>query len=338
MQRRLLLIISFLVLSLTIYSQNNIHYTQFYNSPMTLNPALTGNYTEDLYRISGIVRQQYSDLNSFKKSEYLYQTPSGSAELSLFNNRLGVGLCFLNDQIYNNIFNSKRLYLSTAAHFPIKDNRLSFGIQGMINNGTIDGSKFQWAGVTEPLNESNTYFDLNAGVNYQHDFGWFMTDFGFSASHLTQPTEKFLRNGLGSKVPMYYKAYVNFLDWELVDRISIYPGFFGGWQASATNFVYGSNASYKLFNVAGAPTKVYAGLWLRSNQINLESIIGLVGLGWGKTKVMFSYDYNTSFSKGGNSNYLSGRTNTFELSIVFLGKPNIKPPLLEDNFILNPRF
>jgi hypothetical protein len=53
---------------------------------------------------------------------------------------------------------------------------------------------------------------------------------------------------------------------------------------------------------------------------------------------MFSYDYNLSFSKGGNSNYLAGRSNTFELSIVFLGKPNIKPPLLEDNFILNPRF
>ncbi len=103
MYKRLLLIIPFIIISLIVLGQNNLHYTQFYNSPMTLNPALTGNYTEDLYRITGIVRQQYSDLNSFKKSEFLYQTPSVSAELSLFNNRLGVGLCVLNDQIYNNL-------------------------------------------------------------------------------------------------------------------------------------------------------------------------------------------------------------------------------------------
>jgi hypothetical protein len=99
-----------------------------------------------------------------------------------------------------------------------------------------------------------------------------------------------------------------------------------------------SNTKYQLETGTYLSTSGITPFWLRSNQLNIESIIGLIGLGWGKTKVMFSYDYNTSFSKGGNSSYLAGRTNTFELSIVFLGKPNVKPPLLEDNFILNPRF
>jgi hypothetical protein len=53
---------------------------------------------------------------------------------------------------------------------------------------------------------------------------------------------------------------------------------------------------------------------------------------------MASYDYNVALSKGGSSPYFDGLTNTFEISIIFTGKPKVVPPVFEDDFILNPRF
>ena len=100
--------------------------------------------------------------------------------------------------------------------------------------------------------------------------------------------------------------------------------------------VGGGTEKNKLFEVKGQASKIYLGLWGRSNRTNVESIIGLFGIGFGKTTFMASYDYNTTFAT--REQYVTGRTNTFEFSIVHTFTPKVKPPLLEDNFIFNPRF
>lgn len=332
--------IRLLLLCILCYSlmnaQNNIHFTQYYNAPMTLNPALTGQFN-DAFRATAIMRQQWSGLSTLSSSEYLMKTASGSFETSLLKRRLGIGLCILNDETGSSIFNSYRGYFSLSYAQRIGDNYLSIGVQPMFNLSSLDRTKLDFGKIDESnFNDNVSYFDLNAGINYHHDFGFFLADFGASATHLLQPKEQFSKVPTKERIPMFYKAYATFKDWEIVNKLELHPGIFVGFQANTTNIVYGSNISYKLFEVKGQASKIYLGLWGRSNRTNVESIIGLFGIGFGKTTFMASYDYNTTFAT--REQYVTGRTNTFEFSIVHTFTPKVKPPLLEDNFIFNPRF
>src|SRR5579863_1305275 len=90
---------------LTMNAQD-FHFSQFYASPLTLNPALTGNFN-GFYRITGIYRNQWPGLTQGKPA---FSTPSVGVDLSLLkdkikNGALGVGLVFANDQQNGKTFN-----------------------------------------------------------------------------------------------------------------------------------------------------------------------------------------------------------------------------------------
>ena len=80
----------------------DFHFSQFYASPLTLNPALTGRFDGNM-RFTGIYRTQWSGINT---NTYLYQTPSASAEVNFFNNKASLGVLFLNDQTNDKTFNT----------------------------------------------------------------------------------------------------------------------------------------------------------------------------------------------------------------------------------------
>src|ERR1017187_4940646 len=75
-------------------------FSMFYASPLTLNPAMTGNF-DGLYRITGIYRNQWPGLSNGKAA---FSTPSLGVDFSLLKDllknkgALGVGLVFANDQ------------------------------------------------------------------------------------------------------------------------------------------------------------------------------------------------------------------------------------------------
>src|SRR5580704_13053357 len=98
MKVRFYVILTLLAGSLAVNAQDS-HFSQFYASPLTLNPALTGNFN-GFYRISGIDRNQDPGLS---QSNPAFSTPSIAVDVSLLKNlikngALGVGLVFLNDQ------------------------------------------------------------------------------------------------------------------------------------------------------------------------------------------------------------------------------------------------
>jgi type IX secretion system PorP/SprF family membrane protein len=317
-----------------IVGQNNIHYSQFYNSPMTLNPALTGQFN-DMWRLTGIYRAQWSGLGGEGQNKFVYQTPSGSLDFNFFNRKFGVGFFALNDQT-NQVFNTIRGGLSLSYSFKIGDHILSFGTQGIYSMSSLDQSKITTV-TPESYNSSTSYMDVNTGINFRYDYGFYTADIGIACYNLLQPKETFLKNGPANNVPMYFKTHL-IVDWELNDNLNIQPGIYGGYQAGSTDFLLGSNLEFKVMQMGSSTARLYAGLWARSNKGNVESLIPALGLGMGKMKMMFTYDYNLSFSKGGSSNYVNGMTNTFELSLIVTGKPTKRPPLMEDEFILNPRY
>lgn len=314
-----------------ISSQDNIHYSQFYNSPLLLNPALTGQFPNDLSRFTGIYRQQWAGAVG---ADPLYKTMSGSADLSLFKRRLGIGLQVLNDQA-GGVFNTINIYPSASYSFIMGDDALTFGLQPMISNSSINtDSTFT---IVDENFQSSTFFDVNFGANFHKDLVFAKFDIGVSAQQLLESQYSFNANSVPKGNTLrYFRAYI-FSDWDITERFKILPGFYGSFESQATNFLVGSNVSFRALGSSEEGSRFIMGLWFRTNYNNLESIIPKMGIQSGKLKVLASYDYNSGLSLS-NDQYFDGLLNTFEISVIFTAKPKKVPPLLEDRFILNPRY
>jgi len=136
----------------------DIHFSQFYSSPLTLNPALTGNFN-GFYRISGIYRNQWPGLTSGKPA---FSTPSVSLDFSLLrekikNGSLGVGVVFFNDQQNGKTFNQNQILASVAYNMGFGSNgifQLGVGLQGGMAMTKMDFSKFEFG---EGYNSDLTY-------------------------------------------------------------------------------------------------------------------------------------------------------------------------------------
>ena len=102
-------------------AQNNIHYSQFYNAPVYLNPALTGQLNGDLYRLNAHARNQWSGIQG-ADGKFLYETKSGGADVSLFKDKLGLGLYVLQDVAGGGIFSTIQIMPSASYSFIMGDN------------------------------------------------------------------------------------------------------------------------------------------------------------------------------------------------------------------------
>ncbi len=116
----------------------DMHFTQFFATPMFTNPAFTGDF-KGTYRFSGVGRSQWSSISSQP-----FRTFGGGVDMNApFNLKpLGVGLHLAQDQAGVSILTRQQAHLFLAGHIPFgasKDIILSLGAQlgfsrQMINN------------------------------------------------------------------------------------------------------------------------------------------------------------------------------------------------------------
>jgi type IX secretion system PorP/SprF family membrane protein len=160
----------------------DIHFSQASQTPLLVNPAITGLY-EGWERVIVNHRSQWLGSNT------QFQTTAIAADLNFFKTRqndkahIGVGLIFWNDAAGDANYGSKQGHLSLSGILPMGGGHLmSAGLQGGIGNrsGNMNALVFesQWDGelFNPELNSneaatlnSNQYFDISAGVNYQFD-------------------------------------------------------------------------------------------------------------------------------------------------------------------------
>lgn len=312
---------------------------------MFLNPALTGQIGEDLFRLNAHARSQWQAYTGMIEGKALYETQSFGADLSLLKKRLGIGLYVLKDNAGGGIFETYQFLPTLSYSFIMGDNALTFGAQPMINISQFNISRVGPPGARFPVvgqdfNPTSTYFDGNAGINYRWNLYYLEANIGAAVTNLIEAPQRFLSNtggNLGVKVPRSYKLYTN-IDFDMTERMKMLPGFYGSFQAVSTNFLMGTNFSYKILKGGTYGNSLILGVWMRTNDGNLESVIPKFGMKMNKLQVMMSYDAHLPISKGGNSRYLDGISNSLEISLIFTGKPKVAPPLFEDDFILNPRY
>jgi type IX secretion system PorP/SprF family membrane protein len=180
------------------------HYSQYFMSPMTLNPALTakdvtewramGNFRSQWWGGGGGIAPFYTTAASLEKSFV-----SGESKTS----NLGIGLSFLTDASNSGLLKSNYFTAGVAYHIATDakgEQQLSIGMQFSYANRLIDASKFEFQsqfgsmgfqhGISygDPVSTfKNTYLDVNAGFNYSLNSKNFGFNLGAAVFHSSNP-------------------------------------------------------------------------------------------------------------------------------------------------------
>lgn len=313
-----------MIVAVAVYTKaQDLHFSQYFNAPLLINPANTGFEPEADWRAGINYRNQWAGVLNNP-----YKTMSAWGDAQLFNNRfengwVGVGMVLLKDVAGSGDLSSTKVYGSVAYHQMLGYNSLlsgGFGV-GAVNK-RIDATKLtfndQWNGkffdVTIPTNEtfdatSIWYLDLNAGLNYAifpSDNAYINA--GVSVNHINTPNESFFNRGtIDSKVPVRFNTFING-SFKLNDQWIVNPNAYFSMMSKSTEIVGGANAHY---NLSGdGTTQLIGGLYYRVG----DAIIPMVGVVISGISATVSYDA-TSSSLGTYNQTLGA----YEISITKTG-------------------
>lgn len=280
-------------------------YSQFYNAPQYLNPALNGQFDGDL-RLNFIYRNQWTNI----AGPLTYYTFAADINVPKFGGGFGVmvsksseGTAYLNKTNFSGIY-------SYSVEFG-NSGTLSFGIQGGLTNRKIDQDKLLYfdqlddsgiipggvSGAT-PLEFNNKFFfDSGAGINMV--VGSFMI--GGSAHHLNKPNESF--TGTKSELPMRINGHMSY-------KFSLDPYGDEDSPALIPSVLYYTQGNLRSIS-AGFQVKrkgVNAGLWYRGEGKQRDAIVFSLILDifvnrdyYDKVRLGFSHDATSSSLGYGNT-------------------------------------
>lgn len=303
----------------------DLHFSQFMQSPLLTNPANTGFIPEGDYRIGINYRNQWASLSAFP-----YKTMSAFADVQLLQNQnetgwLGAGGLILRDVAGTGVLTSTKVYGSLAYHQMVNNGSLvSLGFNVGWANKRINTTNLtfpsQWNGQFFDVHQTGlapifdataiNYLDIQTGINYAYfPNSNTYVNAGFSAMHLNRPVESFWNTatGIDNRIAVRYNAFLNG-SFKVNDRLILHPNMYFSTQASAWELVGGLSASY---DVSGVGDYVLSlGTYYRVG----ESLVPTIGLGFNNLLFNFSYDITNSSLK----NYIN-RRGAFEFSLIKQG-------------------
>lgn len=302
------------------------HFSQYFSSPLTLNPASTGFFDGD-YRLAINQRQQWWNIGAN------YNTTSISTDFKIKKEQLpdfdtfGIGISGIFDKSLNGALKSNYVSVSAAYHkslAPEGRQTLAVGFQATYADRYIDYTKLSFASqfnvdffdTSIPANlnyeASNTkYVDINIGLLYALHSDNYNAYLGVSLYHANKPVES-LFNGPNYTVP--YRKNVHFgAEFNVSDQSSILLSGVYMNQKNITDQLIG--VAYGLKNITdyfhSNSTKLYVGLWYRVK----EAIIPYVGIDYNN----FGVGLNYSATAPTSSVYIY-QPRTFEISLIYRHK------------------
>lgn len=316
--------------TLSFANAQDVHFSQFYYSPFTFNPALTGSM-DGTYRFGGIYKNQWSSISS----PFVYSTPSISADAKLFsggfnNNYLGVGMMLLNDRSGDGNLTNLTFMLSLAYHQALDregNYHLAVGLQGGVVQKSIDFAKLDFGdefdglgfnGITSEFFKyySISYMDFASGILlYGVPNNHTRFQLGASVFHLTTPPETFFATS-DNQLDMRYVVHGS-LSFRAGKKIYLFPFAQYQLQNADNELVWGANFGYNLNqSIRGVPQIFYFGVF---NRLRYD-VIPTVGMMVKGFQAGLSYDVNIS----SDLNPATGGKGGFEVALSYMG--NIVPP------------
>ena len=300
--------------SFNILSQD-LHYSQYYASPLTTNPALTGNFDGSV-RLSTNYRAQWTNVVG---AQFLYNTPSASIDFNLADSKLGIGIVAVNDQTNNKTFNTLEGGLSASYKIKFWRMQMSFGLQGWYSQRYLDIGKLdnQFVSSDNATFQPIKKFDFNAGLfaTYFYPNSKNKVYYGLSMFHLLQPSDRFSNVNIGFSLP-FKPVFFGGGYFALRDKWLFLPNIMFAYQAGATQTNLGLTIGYVAnTNDENNPNLTYFfGIHSRLNALNQQAIIPKFGIEYERIRLGVSYDFIT------NQLASTSRPNTIEFSLNYFFK------------------
>ena len=322
--RKFLLII-FCVVSAICLKAQDPHFSQFFASPLTLNPAFTGKF-DGSWRLAANHRDQWPSIAK------AYVTTSASIDFPILTSRIpendvfGIGISGVSDASANDQLKLNYGSLSMSYHKALDENgynTIGAGFQGTYSSMTLDVSNLTFESMLtqngftdiskrEVLSNGNnqSYFDVNAGLLFSGSSNGENNYYlGASMYHINRPKVSFKDNNwlLSGRVTVHGGG-----TFYLSDVVSVSTSVIHQIQAKASETTLGGALGLNANNDNVNPTNVYLGSWIRFN----DAIIPYIGLEFGGLRIGASYDINTSSLKAG-----TGSRGGSEISLIYIKRP-----------------
>ena len=300
------------------------HFSQFYASPFTLNPAFAGKF-DGTVRVAGIHRNQWPSINR------AFVTTSAAVDFRIMqssiaeNDAWGVGVMGFSDQSSNGAVKFNFASVGTAFHKGLDEegyHQIGAAFQGTYANMLINVTNLKFldqltpygfTGVTTEVfsNNSlkNSYFDFNAGVLYNGsttDRNNFYA--GISMYHINRPKQSFTGAYfiLNPRTSIHAGGY-----FPAGQTGTLHLSGLMSFQGKASEALIGGAYQFIVSEESDKPTSVYVGSWARLN----DAVIPYLGLEFGSFRLGATYDVNTSSLKSASQS-----RGGIEISLIYIKK------------------
>ncbi len=330
-------IVSLFYFSIAGTNAQDSRFAQFYNTPLNVNPALTG-VINGQYRLGANYRNLYSTV--LAKNAYRTFSAGFDAKYNVLRHDfLGLGFIAIRDEVGQanftrtkvNFSTSFQKYLGGTGRYSRGSQYLSGGFQLGLGQYAYKGGglwfskQFEYgadfahinfdadSGEDLSIEQSSLFFDFNAGLLWYAVFEKNKSMYlGGSIYHLTKPQIGFLAN---SNTRLKQRLVVHAGgQFPITDDISLLPAVIFMSQGAATTASGGLNLRY-----SGREWKevaIRAGLWAHLSNtekgLAMEAVTVSSILEFDRIKIGVSYDITVSVLKAATNS-----RGAFEFSIIY---------------------
>ncbi len=284
----------------------DMHFSQYFETPLLRNPALAGLFEGDV-RVQMVYRNQWASVTTPYQTGSLngeYKFPVGQS-----NDFVTAGLQMMMDRAGTVSLTTTHLLPVVNYHKSLSDETnsyLSLGFMGGLVARTIDRSKvttnnqymdgFGYNGSLpdgETFSNNYAYFDAGVGMSYNASIGSNKNNnyyIGIAYHHLNKPSSAFYRSiqhfpkwvgSAGLRTTMGEMAYIT---------LSADASLQGSMTGRIYQVVGGAMYSRKLDDMESPDYIIHFGTFLRWD----DAIIPVVKLDYNRFSLGFSYDMNIS--------------------------------------------
>jgi len=310
-----------IMLSITLGSSfsQDVHFSQFYQTPLLVNPAFTGSFNGN---IRGIVnyRNQWATIGN-PYTTYAFSFDMGLMKEKMENKYLGAGLFVYKDMAGDSKLSTTQVNFSLSSIISINDAQdISAGIQGGFAQKSIDASQMQWGSQFDGNNfnsllsgepsayENYAFGDFSGGLTWRYGkTGTNMSsndhlsaNAGIAVYHINAPKQEFDIENLHREFVIHGGAYIGIKNTSL----SILPYVLMLSQGPLGEVNVGGLIRYSIREESKytgflKETAVFLGSYVRIG----DAVIPTVMFEMANYAIGLSYDINTSsLSEASNGN------------------------------------